>query len=182
MKLHFFLALDPFLIQLKKAVSSVILRGESLYVQHSGSALNNQRGREPFSRSVCCFVLTKVAVGCPAALPSFPKASVFIETSALLASCRQEYRSYQINIFRFASPLELMRPPKARASLEPFPPISGTWCWAGQSSAAPGPTQLCCLIGAVPLGNFRFSALLACKKDDLVLRIKRKSERWKERF
>lgn len=107
MKLYFSLALDPFLIQLKRAVSSVILSRGGLYVQHSGSALNNQRGREPFSRSVCCFVLTQVAVGCPAALPSFPKAPVFIETSALLASCRQEYRSYQINIFRSASPPEL---------------------------------------------------------------------------
>lgn len=107
MKSFFSLDLDPFLIQLKKAVSSVILRGQSLYVQHSGSALNNQRGREPFSCSVCCFVLTQVAVGCPAALPSFPKAPVFIETSALLASCRREYRSYQINIFRSASPPEL---------------------------------------------------------------------------
>lgn len=76
------------------------------------------------------------------------------------------------------------RPQKAGTSLEPFPPISRTWCWAGQSSAAPGPTLLCSLIGAVPLGNLCFSALLACEGEDLSLgwlRIKQKSERQSEK-
>lgn len=90
-----------------EAVSSVILRGVNLYVQRCGSTLNNQRGREPFPPFVCRFVLTQVAVGWPAAPSSFPKAPVFIETSALLASCRQEYRSYQINTVGSASPPEL---------------------------------------------------------------------------
>lgn len=76
------------------------------------------------------------------------------------------------------------RPQKAGTSLEHFPPISRTWCWAGQSSAAPGPTLLCSLIGAVPLGNLCFSALLACEGEDLSLgwlRIKQKSERQSEK-
>lgn len=92
-----------------KSFSATLKEGASLYVQCCGSTLNNQRGREPLPPSLCLLVCLKT--GCcrlTARSPPFlPKAPVFIETSALLASCRQEYRSYQINTVGSASPPEL---------------------------------------------------------------------------
>lgn len=111
-------------------VSCGILKGESLYVQRCGSTLKNQRGREPFSPSVCWFVLTQVAVGWPAAAPFLPKALVFIETSALLASCRQEYKELPDQYSQFcqsswAAARSKQGLTKHGPLLSPFYPLAG---------------------------------------------------------